>query len=221
MRGDSWEIYSTLRVRPPLILRADGRGFHKALDGSKKPYDEHFARSMASASRSFMEDSGLSPKLAFLFSDEVNLLFLDLPFNGRLEKLDSIAASYLSSALSLNRGRILAMDCRALPLCSGEIGEYLSQCQDEAWRNHVFSYGFYALVEEGRSHGEAMGLLRGMKESQIHEMLFERGLNLAHNPAWQRRGVLIYREEGSLVEEWAPPLFRSMEGVTLLGRLIP
>jgi len=220
MRGDNWEIYSDLRARPPLILRADGRGFRKALDGSRKPYDEGFARSMASASRSFMEGSGLSPALAYLFSDEINLLFLDLPFNGRLEKLDSVTAGYLSGAISLARGQILSMDCRALPLCAKEVSEYLSRRQAEAWRNHVFSYGFYALVEEGRNHREAMDILRGMDESEIHETLFSRGLNLAHTPAWQRRGVLLYREEGSIVEEWEPPLFRSTEGEALLRRLL-
>ncbi len=32
-----------------MVVRADGRGFKKVLEGSKKPYDIDFARAMADA----------------------------------------------------------------------------------------------------------------------------------------------------------------------------
>jgi len=200
-RTDSREVYADLRVRGPLVVRADGRGFGKILREAEKPYDMKFATAMARAARTFVEGSGLSPALAFTFSDEINLLFPAAPFRGRLEKIDSVVAGSLSGHLSLGLGRAVAMDARAIPLCPGEISGYFAERQDEAWRNHVFSSGFYALIDEGRRPKEAMDLLLGMKEGEIHEMLFCRGTNLAKSPAWQRRGILIRRIEGADEEE--------------------
>lgn len=242
-RTDSREVYADLRVRAPLVVRADGRGFGTLLKDAKKPHDLDFAKAMAGAARGFVEESGLAPALAFTFSDEINLLFSEAPFNGRLEKIDSVVAGSLSGLLSVNLERAVAMDARAIPLCPGEINEYFAKRQDEAWRNHVFSSGFYALIEDGLAPYEAMGRLRGMKEAEIHEMLFQRGTNLAKSPAWQRRGILIRREKDEVkggeererkerergkgkdekrrkrwrvVEDWETPLFRSEEGRRLL-----
>jgi len=215
----SWEVYSGIKARGPLLVRADGRGFKKILEGSKKPYDIDFARSIVGAAELFFAVSGLDPGLAFVFSDEVNLLFPQAPFGGRIEKLDSVIAGFLSGALSLSLARVVSMDSRVIPICRDEASTYLSERQDETWRNHVFSYGFYALVSDGQSHAQAMDILRGMKESQIHEMLFKRDINLARTPVWERRGVLVYRRGGEIVQDWEPPLFLSPEGLKLVEEL--
>lgn len=213
-------IFSELRVRSPFFVRVDGRGFGRMLRDFGKPYDLGFARSIVSAARSFMESSGLAPVLAYTFSDEVSLLFLDEPFRGRLEKLDSVTASHISSSLSISLGRVVSMDARVIPLCRDEILSYLQESQAEAWRNHVFSYGFYALVNEGRSHADAMEYLRHMRESDIHEMLFQRGVNLARTPAWERRGVMIYRSGSGIVEDWDLPLFTTDDGRRLVEEIL-
>ena len=217
LKGNSREVYSELRARPPVIIRADGRGFRKILENFEKPYDEGFARSMASGTARLFEESGLTPDLAFLFSDEISLLFTDLPFGGRIEKLDSVIPSFLSGALSLELGRVVSMDARVIPFCPSEISDYLGERQDETWRNHVFSYGFYSLVNEGKTPEESMKVLRGMSESEIHEFMFRRGVNLARTPAWQRRGTLVYRKNGRVFQDWDVPLFRSEEGLKLLS----
>lgn len=216
----SWEIYSNLKARPPLVVRADGRGFGKILEGCKKPYDIDFARSMVGATVSLFRDSGLSPALAFAFSDEISLLFLDAPFAGRIEKVDSIVASLLSSELSLALGRAVSMDCRLIPVCRSEILVYLSERQDETWRNHVFSYGFYMLIDDGLTNAQAMEHLRGMREHEIHELVFHRGINLAKTSAWERRGVLVYRRDGDVVENWEPPLLKGEEGRRLVEGIL-
>ena len=81
------------------------------------------------------------------------------------------------------------MDCRTIPLCLEEIGVYLAERQDETWRNHVFSYGFYMLVEEGLSTTLAMERLRGMKEHEIHELVYQKGINLAQHTVRGRGGA--------------------------------
>ena len=219
-RTASWEIFSGIKVRAPLIIRADGRGFKKILERRQKPYDRDFARSMAKAASSLFLDSGLSPILAFTFSDEINMLFLEAPFAGRVEKIDSVVAGFLSSVLSLSLQQVVCMDCRVIPICQSEIIDYLIERQDESWRNHVFSYGFYMLREEGQTPIQAMEQLRGMREHEIHELVFQKGINLAKTATWERRGILVYRYAGRLVEDWELPLFKSEEGSELICRLI-
>ncbi|NMB86622.1 MAG: tRNAHis guanylyltransferase [Methanosaeta sp. PtaB.Bin018] len=219
-RTASWEIYSGLRARVPLIVRADGRGFKKILENCKKPHDPAVASSFAEAAACFFKSSGLSPALAFTFSDEISLLFTVAPFSGRVEKIDSTIAGFLSAALSLNLGQLVCMDCRTIPICEAEICVYLAERQDEAWRNHVFSYGFYTLVEEGLTHAEAMNQLRGMREQDIHELVYQKGVNLAKTPAWERRGVMVYRKGSQVTSDWDLPQFRSEEGRRLLANII-
>ena len=36
-------------------------------------------------------------------------------------------------------------------------------------------------------------MLHAMNAAEIHEFCFQRGVNLAMTPAWQRRGILVYR----------------------------
>jgi tRNA(His) 5'-end guanylyltransferase len=216
----SWEIYSNLKARTPLVARADGRGFKKILESRKKPYDMDFARSMIDATVKIFEDSGLTPSLAFTFSDEISLIFLEAPFSGRVEKIDSVIAGLLSGALSMALGRVVSMDCRVVSVCRAEIVEYLVDRQDETWRNHVFSYGFYMLLKDGLTNTQAMDQLRNMREFEIHELVFRKGVNLAKTPAWERRGMLVYRTGGELVQNWDLPLFKSEEGQRLIDQLI-
>jgi tRNA(His) guanylyltransferase len=223
-------------------MRMDGRNFKESLArlGFRRPYDVDFARGMVAAARSLLADSGLGPEWAFVFSDEVNVLFEELPFDGRVEKLDSVVASYLSSALTLNlkQDTPLAFDARVIPVHREEIADYLIGRQSEAWRNHMQSYGFYTLVAEGMGEREAAAKMKGMKFEDIHEMMWQRGVNLNETPGWQRKGVFIYRkkyekegynpvtgenvivERMEIVEDWDPPVFGSDEGKAFLRSLL-
>ena len=89
------EIYSGIRVLPPLIVRLDGRAFHHLTADLelKKPYDERFASVMANVTTSLVKESGLAPLFGYTFSDEISLYFDNLPFDGRVEKIDSVLAS--------------------------------------------------------------------------------------------------------------------------------
>jgi tRNA(His) 5'-end guanylyltransferase len=236
------EVFSGIRAAPPVIMRMDGRNFKESLTrlGFKRPYDEAFAKGMVAAARSLVADSSLGPEWAFTFSDEVSVLFEEMPFAGRVEKLDSVVSSYLSSALTLNlkQDTPLAFDARVIPVHHEEIVDYLVNRQSEAWRNHMQSHGFYTLVAEGMGEREAAAKMKGMKFEDIHEMMWQRGVNLNETPGWQRKGVFIYRkkyqkegynpvkgekvqvERMEIVEDWNPPVFGSDEGKAFLRSLI-
>ena len=235
-------IYAEIIALPPLIVRADGRNFKRLLsDDFGKPYDERFTRGMVEAATIFFEKSGFDPALAYIFSDEINLFFTHVPFNGRIEKLDSVIAGFLASALTitLDFSEPLAFDTRIIPLCGQEeVVEYLAQRQAEAWRNYLNAYGFYVLRAGGLGKEEAEQHLKGMKAKEVHEMLFRRGINLNETPAWQRRGILIAKERYEkggydprarkkvtvtrykVVQLWDLPLFGSEEGRNLIAKLL-
>lgn len=236
------EIYSDLRCAPPFIVRVDGRTFRSSLSrmGFDKPFDSRFAVSMGNAVEMLFKKSGLSPVFGYTFSDEINLLFKDMPFDGRVEKLNSIVPSFLSSSLSLslNVQEPLAFDSRIVPVCREQITEYLDWRQKEAWRNCINSYAFYTLVAQGSSEKEAAAVLKNKRSSDLHELLFKHSINISKVPAWQRKGILVHKEkypiEGynpliqqntssirtRVVQNWEVPIFNSPEGKALINSLI-
>ncbi len=236
------ELYADLRVFPPFAVRIDGRGFRRALDalGFKKPYDERFAHAMADSAESLFRDSGMNPLLAFTFSDEVSFFFYDIPYNSRIEKIDSVIPGYFSSALTidLDLENPVAFDSRVILLGKEDIYRYLLWRQAETWRNHVSSYGYYTLLKSGMNENEAAERLKNMKASDVHELVFRYGINLAETPVWQRCGILIYREtyektgydpikkvevkaqRTKIIQEWDTPIFKTEEGRKLIDRLV-
>lgn len=235
------ELYSTLTCVPPVFVRIDGRNFH-AVAGAwelERPFDLRFSESMASVCERLISDSGLSPDFAYTFSDEISLYFSTLPFSGRVEKIDSVAASYAASALSIEAGSAIpvSFDARIIQVTPEIAVQYLIERQGEAWRNHINAWCQHALIEEGKSRREAARQLRGLPSAALHELAFSRGINLAKTPAWQRRGVLVFRKART-VEGWnpltstvvrtvrttverdrAPPLFSSPKGRSFLAAL--
>lgn len=234
------EIYSDLRCIPPVIVRVDGRTFKHTLSrlGCEKPYDEKFASAMADSLELFFKKSGINAALAYTFSDEASILFFDLPFDGRVEKLDSVISSYLSSAFTISMGldEPVSFDSRIVPVNKENVAEYLIWRQSEAWRNCVSSYGYYTLLSEGMSKKDAASAIKGKKAQDIHELLFQRGINLDKVPMWQRRGVLVYKDDyevagfdpirkeirsstrKKVVQDWEVPQFSSEEGTDFLKK---
>ncbi len=230
------EIFSKLNIPDdfPVILRLDGWRFHRIAHELrlKKPFDSEFIRKVVKSARKPMEIFPI--ELAFVFSDEISYLLLPpLPWNGRLEKLDSVIPSLVSSSLSLLLGTETAFDSRVIVVHStDEVLDYLSWRQMEAWRNHVNAYAQIAAERDGVD-------ITGMRSEELHDLVFKRlGINLAKTPCWQRRGVLIYWKEYEkegfdpvsckkvkvkrrrLEENWEVPTFSSPHGRELLHGLI-
>jgi tRNA(His) guanylyltransferase len=193
----SREIFSNLLSVPPVFLRLDGRGFHGIADewGLKRPFDGRFARAMANVGERLIASSGLSPEFAYTFSDEISLYFSTIPYSGRVEKIDSVTASYAASALTIEMSSPfpVAFDARIIQVSPSIALQYLIDRQAEAWRNHINAYCHHTLVTEGKSPHDAAKMLKGLSSSKMHEMMFSRGINLAKTPAWQRRGILIHK----------------------------
>ena len=205
------EIFSNLKIPcgSRIVIRIDGRNFSKLSRDLKfeKPYDLDFVKIISDACHEFFRE--FSPSLIYAFSDEINILLDEIPFSGRVEKLDSVFASFISGTVSRKiilhdkfskiiedteiHVKPISFDSRVIPINSEQLVTYFKGRQAEAWRNCLNSYAYWILqAEYGKN--KATGILNKKKSKEIHEILFEHGIRINAVPLWQRRGISIYRK---------------------------
>ena len=189
------EIYSRLTTTLPFVLRLDGRAFHTVTSDYEKPFDDRFSECFVKTAESLFTDSGLSPDFVYTFSDEISIFLQKPVFDCRVEKLVSVAAAHAASAFTLYSGaeKPVSFDARIVPIARDQLPTYLAWRQAEAWRNHINGYCQKLLTDTGLSGTQAQRKLDGMNAGALHELAFSRGINLAATPAWQRRGIAVYR----------------------------
>jgi tRNA(His) guanylyltransferase len=206
------EMFSNLKVPccSKIVIRIDGRNFSQLSHNLEleKPYDLEFVKIMVKTCHDFFQE--FSPSLIYTFSDEINILLNEIPFRGRLEKMDSIFASFISGTFTSNiinneefskifenpeiYIKPISFDSRVILLNSAETVKYFKYRQDKAWVNCLNGYAYWTLRRE-YGKDKAIQILYKKKSNQIHDILFEQDMNIADIPLWQRRGIGIYREE--------------------------
>lgn len=203
----SYEIFSQLKAIPdiPVILRLDGRSFSKYTKQLKliKPFDKRLRDIFIEVSKDILSE--FNAKYVYTFSDEISILFEQLPFNRRVEKLDSVIASYTTASfmkhlyksrqsfdIDITQLEIPSFDCRIV--MTNNINQYFKWRQDEAWRNCINGYA-QATLNKTHNAQESSQILYGLDKTQLHQLLYENGVNISHVPTWQKRGVAIYKRE--------------------------
>ncbi|MDI6644364.1 MAG: tRNA(His) guanylyltransferase Thg1 family protein [Methanobacteriaceae archaeon] len=214
------EIFSNLKIPcgSRIVMRIDGRNFSQLSQRLKfhKPYDTKFADKMVLTSIEFFKE--FNPQFIFTFSDEINILLSEIPFSGRIEKLNSVFSSFISGAFTkticsdlisnnLNQKlwqeiKPISFDSRVIPLSKSQVADYFQNRQNEAWRNCINGYAYWS-IREDYGKEKAIELLRGKKSKDLHEILFSKGINITEVPAWQRRGIGLYKKE-TVVEGFNP-----------------
>lgn len=199
-----YEVYSSLKVpkNSKIIVRLDGRSFHKLAEdlNLKKPYDENFYKVMADVCSDLFKE--FSPSFVYTFSDEISLLLEKIPFDGRVEKINSVMASFASSSFVMHYDvdfkKPPSFDSRVVPIGDDDIVKYFRWRQDESWKNCVASYGIHFLKSK-YSNGEANDKINGLKSSDIHELLYQNGINLNDVETYKKRGIAVYRKNKKVV----------------------
>ena len=199
-----FEVYSSLKVpkNSKIIVRLDGRSFHKLARDLKlvKPYDDDFYEVMSKVCRDLFEE--FSAEFAYSFSDEISLLLNNVPFEGRIEKINSVMASFAASSFVMHYDTEFkkppAFDSRIIPITDEDILGYFKWRQDESWRNCVNSYGI-SYLKSKYSNAEANDKIKGMNLSDIHEFLFENGINLNDVENYKKRGIAVYRKNKKVI----------------------
>ena len=194
-----YEVYSSLKVpkNSKIIVRLDGRSFHKLAKDLDlvKPYDENFYRVMANVCGDLFRE--FSPALVYTFSDEISLLLDNVPFDGRIEKIDSVMASFTSSSFVMHYDvdfkKPPAFDCRVIPVSDEDILKYFRWRQEESWKNCIASHGI-SFLKSKYSNNEANDKINGLSSSEIHELLYQNGINLNDVETYKKRGIAVYRK---------------------------
>lgn len=236
------EVFSKLQIPldTPFFVRLNGRRFQAVSEKLKteKPFDKKFAKCLVKSGKAIFEEN-LNPTLIYVASDEINALFAHTaPFDRRVEKINSVLAGTVSSAFSLNALKLfgkpltVAFDSRIIILSTEKSVEYLMWRQLDAWRNHNNAYAYWVLRKLGRKPKDAAKTLKGLKTEDLHQLLFQHGVNLVKTPTWQRRGILIHRRphqkllENHTVtrwrvrEDWKLPVFSSTEGNAFIQQVM-
>lgn len=225
--GDRMKSYEDvfrlhLPIRMPVILRIDGKAFHSYTHGCKKPVDQGLVDCMnLTAMELCKQIQGC--QLAYVQSDEISLLLnnykeLDTQswFDNNIQKMVSISASIASVTFTENSYQIWGFhdnaegtgfegmgytsairkpayfDSRAFVMPKEDVCNYFLWRQQDATRNSV-----QMLARSLYSHKECTN----KNNSELQELIFQKGINWNDCPASQKRGRCIvkkYTEKSTL-----------------------
>jgi len=128
-----------------LVCRLDGRAFHTLTRQCEKPFDDNLKLALELSTESLCKE--YHPLICYHQSDEISVVFVlksergvqDFPFGGRLNKLNSVFASHISSVFNnLYRAKKLAtFDCRTFQLEYSDIIPYLLWRQHDCYKNAI------------------------------------------------------------------------------------
>lgn len=183
----------------PVISRLDGKSFHGWCKGLNKPYDKRFMRLMDETTKFLVEKT--QAIAGYVQSDEISLLYynyqnpkIKLPFNGRINKFNSVlasmAAAYFNSKVAEfipeKVSKLAFFDCRtfALPNQVEAVNALMWRSAD-AFKNSqsMLAQAYFSQKELHKKTGAMM-----------QEMLFQtHGINFNDEPARFKRGGFFHK----------------------------
>lgn len=225
----SYEQPDTLQKNCWIVIRIDGKGFHKFCDVHKfvKPNDERGLNLMNLAAVHVMQEFneivlayGQSDEYSFIFRRDTNV------YNRRREKLISYVASLFTSAYIFNWSYIFkdtldlkyppVFDSRAVLYPTDQnLRDYMSWRQADVHINNLYNTCFWNLVASGLSNAEAEEKLRGTFSSDKNEILFQQfNINYNNLPVMFRKGTTLMRKKVKLSNDkklsLVVPIFEDM-----------
>ncbi len=187
-----------------LIVRLDGRDLHILAEqiGVERPFDLRFALSFVEACKPLFERSPM-PLLAYLVSDETNLVFSGKQHSRRLSRTVPLMAEVFQDAFRVAVGlvgRKMAPVFDFQSFWTGQSGviHYLAERQDWAYFNFLRAYAYWAKVTSGLTSIQAKRSLTDLDSSDLREIIHDHGIKLDDSPLWQHRGILVRSKERSV-----------------------
>ncbi len=208
------------------VIRIDGKAFHTYTKGMTRPFDIGFMEDMNETARYLCENIQ-GAKVAYVQSDEISIVLTDFDkintdmwFNGNIQKIVSVSASLATArfnqlrfdrCFSMNNEypelqesliqykhlpQLAMFDSRVFSISTfTEVINYLIWRQQDTVRNSIQS-----VAQSLYSHKE----LNGKNQSDLQEMIFQKGINWNDYPISQKRGRLTYKSGNGWDIDGAP-----------------
>ena len=213
-----------LRLRLPrrthVVIRIDGRGFHKFTAGLERPYCRRLADALDQAALQLCQEM-TGCRFAYGQSDEYSFLLTDferedaaLWFDGNVQKMVSVSASLFTAAFNraFDAGTSGVFDARVMVISQRtEVENYFLWRQLDASANSL-----NMLASAHFSHAE----LLEKSTAQKHDMLHTIGVNWAKQSTDFKRGRAVRRHpaKGWLIDLEIPVFNRAPK---YLDEIIP
>lgn len=183
--------------RLPILARLDGRAFHTFTKGLERPYDRNFSLCMIDTMRMLV--GRYNATLGYTQSDEITLYWAnddieaEMPFDGRYQKFISLLAAgasayFLKRVMALlpeKADRIPEFDCRAW-----QVPNEQEVYHNFLWRENDATTNCLQMAAQSQ-YSQKQLHLKG--RDQLHEMLFQVGINWNDYPAFFKRGTYAKR----------------------------
>ncbi len=217
----------------PVYARIDGRGFSRFTRGFDRPYDARFRAAMLDTTRWLVAET--QARVGYTQSDEINLCWLterydaDIFFNAKKQKMVSqlaaMATQRFNRFLWTSEDSFVRDAAERVPTFDARVFQLpnRTECTNAfVWRELDATKNALAMAaREVYSQRE----LHGQSQAQLHELLFQKGINFNDYPTAFKRGVYVQRrtfEQVLTAEELAriPEPRRPVEGKILRSRVV-
>lgn len=200
--GDRMKMYEKMEAGRmfmplvPVLARIDGRSFSKFTKGMNRPYDTNFNIAMDRVTQYLVEQT--NPVMAYVQSDEINLLFYSedvksqIFFNGKIHKMTSQLAA-LATAKMVEAQQKLWPN-KPLPTFDARVWTVPNKMEamnNFLWRQRdAIKNSVSMLASEHFSPKE----LHGKSHNERLDMLCRIGVLWQNEPARFKSGVYIRKE---------------------------
>lgn len=213
--GDRMKAYERLetgqRFIPllPIYARIDGRGFSRFTQGFDMPYDKRFRQAMLETTRWLVEQT--QARMGYTQSDEISLCWQadrydsSIFFEGKKQKMVSqlaaLATQRFNYFLMTHEDPFMRQAAERAPTFDARVFQFPSreECANAfLWRENDATKN--ALSMAARTHYRHQELM-GKQSSELHELLFAKGINFNDYPANFKRGTYVQRREFDTILE--------------------
>lgn len=199
-----------------VIIRIDGKSFHTYTRGLNKPFDEGLMEDMAETTK-YICSNIQGAKLGYTQSDEISILVTDFDnknsdawFDGQVQKICSVAASYATSKFNQmrtiryfnNADDIYSIDEITYNISNMKLGEFDARCYslpDEEvvnyfiWRQQDASKNSVSMLAQANFSHKS---LQNKNGSQMQDMLMlEKNINWDDLKVPKKRGYCIIKRK--------------------------
>lgn len=207
-RMKSYEFPGTSRKAfkgQPLVTRLDGKSFHTFTKGLKRPYDERLSRLMVETTKALVDR--FHAKVGYTQSDEITLVWYiecdssaDYPFDGRLQKIESLTAAYATAFFNKKLAEYLPEKAEQLPTFDARafmVPNLMEAYHSVLWRQQDATKNAISMAAQSMFSHKA---LQNKNGAQMQEMMWaQHGVNFNDYPAFFKRGTFVRRVKREVV----------------------